>query len=379
MSHTLPVHESSLLWEEGKEVVIDNTTWLEVQTNTGSYGFHAGRRDETMIARNEFGTEVLVLRNYHNFVTAENEDGDRVIFTSVEAAKVNEFEFSIRLNKFVKKNHTGFFGDEILLNYHDCRALNNESSLPQFHNNTDEYLIGLEVEKVDYTLQQQGKAFEILQETGWRKEMDGSLSYGGYELVSPKLPLMDNARIEQACVPVIDYINGSTDSSCGGHINISKRGVSSDKLLRNMRGIVPLMYAMYERRLNNRYCSARSWSKYFGRYKTKYSAFYLKNDNILEIRLFSAVKDSTTLMWRVKLLQSFASLYGKNVSSVLLKMADSESELYKLLNEVYTRSQIADKIREAYRYSRIYNVAKIKNEVVDKINNKWGECVIDLN
>jgi hypothetical protein len=146
-----------------------------------------------------------------------------------------------------------------------------------------------------------------------------------------------------------------------------------------MRGIVPLMYAMYERRLNNRYCSARSWTKYFGRYKTKYSAFYLKNDNILEIRLFSAVKDSTTLMWRVRLLQSFAALYGKNVSSVLLKMADINSELYQVLNEVYTRSQIAEKIQLAYKYARIYSVAKIKDEVVEKINNKWGECIINLN
>lgn len=376
MNQKHQIHHSSLNYVENKEVVIDESTWLTVLTNEGTFAFHAGRRDYTTMAKDEHGNDVRVLTQYFDYVTAENEDGEEVIFVSEEAAKANEFDFSIRLNKFAKKNHAGFFGDETLLNYHDSRAITNQDNLPTFHQATDEYLIGVEVEKVDHQLQSKGKAFEILQATGWRKESDGSLSSGGYELVSPRLPLLDNDRIIEACSPVMEYINGGSDMTCGGHINISKRGVTSTKLLQNMRGIVPLMYAMYPQRLNNRYCQAKGWTRYFGRFKSKYSAFYLKNDNILEIRLFSAVKDANQLMWRIKFLQCAAGLYGKNVSSILIKMSDVNSDLYSVLRLVYTHEQVAEKVRSAYNYARQYNVAKIKDEVVLKVNQMWGREVI---
>lgn len=376
MSTKLKVHESSLKYEPNKEVAVDESTWLTVLTNEGTFAYHAARIDYTELAINEHGINVRILKQYYDYVTAENENGESVIFTTIEAAKANEFEFSIRLNKFAKKNHAGFFGNETLLNYHDNRAISNQDTLPTFHEDTDEYLIGVEVEKVDHQLQSKGKAFEILQATGWRKESDGSLSFGGYELVSPRLPLLDNDRISQACIPVMEYINGGSDNTCGGHINISRKNVSSDMLLRKMRGFVPLLYAMYEQRMSNRFCAAKSWSKYFGRYKSKYSAFYLKNNDVLEIRLFSGVKDVNQLMWRIKLLQCAASMYGKNVSSVLLNMSDVNSDLYSVLRLVYSHEQIADKVRLAYKYARLYNVAKIKDEVIEKINTMWGRDVI---
>ena len=146
--------------------------------------------------------------------------------------------------------------------------------MPKYHNDNDEYLVGVEVEKCDYDLRDEGDAWKILTETGWSKEEDGSLGSGGYEFVSPILPLFDMDRINKACVPVKKWINAKSNDSCGGHITLSKKDTRGDELLESFKQFAPIIYALYPNRLDNRYCRAKTWSKYFS-YPEKYSAFYL--------------------------------------------------------------------------------------------------------
>lgn len=376
VSELLPIHSSSSYAKDNAQVVPDNDKWLKVQTSRGNFAFHKDECPyEIKQAIDIDGEKIYVHEDYSHYVTAQNDDGDYIYFTCEEAAKANDFDFSIRLGRYWDKKSDSFYGDTTLFNYH--HGINHQDKIPSFVNDDDEFIVGIEVEKVDRRLQRDSLVYELLQNTGWKKESDGSLGDGGYELVSPKLPLLDMNRILKACEPVKKYINGQSDSSCGGHLNVSRKGVSSKDLLKGMKGFVPIIYALYENRLTNRYCQAKKWNNYFN-YRDKYTAFYLKNENICEIRLFSRVTNYTTLQWRIKLLQTLFGDYGKNLNQFVLKMSNRDSSLYKLLNEQYEHDKIAKKITLVDELSRRYGCGKISKSVRVKVNDRFGYSVLPL-
>ncbi|NDB86246.1 MAG: hypothetical protein EB127_26650, partial [Alphaproteobacteria bacterium] len=376
VSELLPIHSSSSYAKDNAQVVPDNDKWLKVQTSKGNFAFHKDECPyEIKQAIDIDGNKIYVHEDYSHYVTAQNDNGDYIYFTCEEAAKANDFDFSIRLGRYWDKKSDSFYGDTTLFNYH--QGVTHQDKIPSFVNDDDEFIVGIEVEKVDRRLQRDSLVYELLQNTGWKKESDGSLGDGGYELVSPKLPLLDMNRILKACEPVKKYINGQSDSSCGGHLNVSRKGVSSRDLLKGMKGFVPIIYALYENRLTNRYCQAKKWNNYFN-YRDKYTAFYLKNENICEIRLFSRVTNYTTLQWRIKLLQTLFGDYGKNLNQFVLKMSNRDSSLYKLLNEQYEHDKIGKKITLVDELSRRYGCGKISKSVRIKVNDRFGYTVLPL-
>jgi len=376
VNELLPIHYSSSYAKDNAQVVPDNEKWLKVQTSRGNFAFHKDECPyEIKQAVDIDGKKIYVHEDYSHYVTAQNDNGDYIYFTCEEAAKANDFDFSIRLGRYWDKKSDSFYGDTTLFNYH--HGINHQDKIPSFVNDDDEFIVGIEVEKVDRRLQRDSLVYELLQNTGWKKESDGSLGDGGYELVSPKLPLLDMNRILKACEPVKKYINGQSDSSCGGHLNVSRKGVSSRDLLKGMKGFVPIIYALYENRLTNRYCQAKKWNNYFN-YRDKYTAFYLKNENICEIRLFSRVTNYTTLQWRIKLLQTLFGDYGKNLNQFVLKMSNRDSSLYKLLNEQYEHDKIGKKITLVDELSRRYGCGKISKSVRAKVNDRFGYTVLPL-
>ena len=161
------------------------------------------------------------------------------------------------------------------------------------------------------------------------------------------------------------------------HFNISKKGVDSREFLRGMKGFVPVLYALYENRLSNRFCRARNWNHYFSNID-KYSAFYLKTSNIVEIRLFSRITNYKVMMWRIKLMQTLMQDYGRNLNQFVLKMSATENSLYQLLREQYTHQRIADKIQLVDKYSEMYNCGTISNSVRTKVNERFGWVVLPL-
>jgi hypothetical protein len=373
----LPIHQSSDRYDASARVVPDNIQWIKVKTKDGDFAFNKDEAEYALrVAKDVNGKETFVHESYSHYVSARDENGEYVFFTCEEAAKAHDFDFSIRLGRYGNKKHDSFYGDETLFNYHQNISHSN-GRVPSFVNDDDEFIVGIEVEKVDSRLQRDSLAFEIFQNTGWRKESDGSLNSGGYELVSPKLPLLDMSRIVKACEPVKKYINGSSDSSCGGHINLSRKGVESRELLKGMKGFVPIIYALYENRLTNRYCQAKKWTHYFN-YRDKYSAFYLKNEDIVEIRLFSRITNYTTLQWRVKLLQVLFGDYGKNLNQFVLKMSNRESTLYNLLREQYSHDKIADKITLVDVLAKRYGCGSISKSVRKKVNDRFGRTVLPI-
>lgn len=229
--------------------------------------------------------------------------------------------------------------------------------------------IGFEIEKEDTD------AIEIHYEslydrTGWAKECDGSLSkYIGYELVSPVFDLFtdDMDKDINDHEELRTLINAEHSSDCGGHINISHSKYTPDELFEGISGFVPLLYSMYEHRLEKRYSQAKKKQEYFYS-KDKYSSFFIK-PNRVELRLPSAVKSVKNLLWRRDLMRIIMTNINASEIDVLKMIVNQKSKLYKHLRIIYTQSEVLSKIEKFIMYSKMYN-----NKVIDPICTKNIKC-----
>ena len=229
--------------------------------------------------------------------------------------------------------------------------------------------IGFEIEKEDTD------AIEIHYEslyaqTGWAKECDNSLSQTvGYELVSPVFDLftddMDNDI--NGSEDLRTLINAGHSSACGGHINISHTKYSPDELFEGICGFVPLLYSIYEHRIDKHYSQAKKKQEYFY-HKEKRSSFFIK-DNRVELRLPPAVKSVKNLLWRRDLMRIIMTNINASEIDVLKMIVNQRSKLYKHLRVIYTQSDVLSKIEKFIFYSRLYN-----NKVIDPICTKNIKC-----
>ena len=228
--------------------------------------------------------------------------------------------------------------------------------------------IGFEVEKEDENAC--GIHYRaVYDRTGWGKERDGSLNERrGYELVSPIFDLftndMDNDLKDE---DLITLINASHSHKCGGHINISHSKYSPDELFEGISGFIPLLYSMYENRLDKYYSQAKRKHQYFVS-RDKYSSFFIK-DNRVEIRLPSAVKSVKNLLWRRDLMRIIMQNINASEVDVLKMIVNQRSKLYKHLRIIYTQSQVLTKIEKFIKYSKMYNNKVLDNVDVSKIKS----------
>jgi hypothetical protein len=378
----IPIHRANDGYEDNAMVVPDGEKWVKVKCNDGIYAFNKEQFESDLyLATDIDNSEVYVHEYYSDYISGRGANGNLIRFTCEQAARNHDFDFSVRLGRWHDKKCVSFYGDEIRMDYHDRRIQNNgkhkDLQVPTYINDNDDFIFGIEVEKVDSDLLEDGKAFELYHETGWRKEYDGSLNSGGYELVSPLLPLYDMQRIEQACEPVKKYINAKGDNSCGGHVNLSRNGMDSRTLLKGMKGFAPILYALYHNRLENRFCKARKWNHYLIN-PDKYSAFYVKDSKIVEVRLFSRVPNYNVMKWRVRLMQTLLKDFGRNLNQFVLKISSDENELYKLMLEQYSLSAIEKKIQLIEKYAELYDCGTISNSVRDKVNKRFGKILLPL-
>jgi hypothetical protein len=371
-SEAIALHESSNFYTPNARVIPDEQNFFTCLKADGKVALHESELYRAIKAIDENGEEKYCVRDEYPYILATTSNFRNKVFLNEQSAENANFKFSFRLSRFHDANCNDFYGDEKLLDYHTQQRRIDKTRLKKFHNENDEWLVGLEVEKVDNRLQQDGEAWEILTDTGWSKERDGSLTRGGYEMVSPILPLFNLTKIEEAVAPVLKYINGGSDDSCGGHINISKKGMESDVLLESFKQIAPILYALYPKRLNKHYCRAKSWSKYFNQ-NEKYSAFFQKPNGVVEIRLFSRVTNINNLRWRLDLLKMFI-LDGGNFNQFAQKIGCQESALYKHFRKQYTHEKIGEKIMLMDKYAKMYNTHRngLSASVKTRINNTMG-------
>jgi hypothetical protein len=119
----------------------------------------------------------------------------------------------------------------------------------------------------------------------------------GIEGVTHAYDPLDPDTIESFKVDVNDakdHINADSDSTCGGHINISSTAHSPRELMNAFREYAPLWYAVYRNRLTNSYCRNDKKIEYGN---DKYSPVITKSFGI-EIRLPSRVLNCEQLTRR---------------------------------------------------------------------------------
>lgn len=95
------------------------------------------------------------------------------------------------------------------------------------------------------------------------------------------------------------YVDESANSSCGGHVNISRK---SGLTLADVRPYCGLLYSMYRDRLNISYASNNK-RMIEANARTDYATVRAKSSTLLEFRLVGKVNDSNDLLWRFQLFQ----------------------------------------------------------------------------
>ncbi len=246
--------------------------------------------------------------------------------------------------------------------------------------------IGFEIEKEDYDAIE-NKWYELYDATGWAKENDSSLcSESGYELVSPAFDLFDDKLDNdiQNNLVIRNLINATYGTSCGGHLTFSSCDYTANELLEGVAGFIPLLYAMYDGRLNNGYCEPKQkWVYHRGsgrdavniRGNRSIPAASGKVFGAIEFRLFSAIRSVSNLKWRRDLMRIVAKNINKSEKDVLRMLCNPNSLLFKHLIKVYTVDKIVSKIRMFVEFSRQYNFRKLDMPDLDAVKNKLNKSV----
>lgn len=379
----LPIYKYSAFYVDNGRVVPDGTNFILAKTSDGDVVVHSSELSHTTRrVKDGNGNDVYCITGEYPYVEARRSNGNGyAYFLDEDSAERNGFKFSFRLNSFADGSCSTFYGNEKTLRYHThAERITAKNRLKTFHTDADDVLMGLEVEKVDYRLRDKGEAWELLEQTAWCKEEDGSLGSDGYELVSPILPLFNRDKINEAISPVREWINGDSNESCGGHITLSKKGVTTENFLESMKQYAPILYGLYPKRLDNRYCRAKQWSKYF-QYPEKYSAFFVKDGmgregGRVEIRLFSRVRNEENLLWRIELLQLCVN-DGGTLNQFAQRIGCPESVFYKHFAKQYSHEGIGKKLRLIDEYSKKFGTHRngISPSVKKRINNTMGYAV----
>lgn len=238
--------------------------------------------------------------------------------------------------------------DNPRFSYHSCEHYDySENSL---------YKVGFEIEKEceDGCIHSH---YDIRSRFGWVKERDGSLDdETGYELVSPQYDLFssklmeDAKRIEEAYPKLI---NGGVSSSCGGHVHFSKAETMGSDLLESICGYLPVLYSIYEHRINKSYCEVREKEE-MKRSDNKYQAVKVMRGRI-EFRIFPAVKNLQVMEWRLNLIRIMAKNPSANPLEVIKTLTNSRSELHKHFAKIFSRGSIYRKAQKALEYAKKFD------------------------
>jgi hypothetical protein len=232
---------------------------------------------------------------------------------------------------------------------HGLKSYHN-SDYKNFTNLDTIYRIGFEVEKEDSNL----KNFEEVREIGWDAEKDGSLNDNGFELVSPVFDLYNFEKFENNINQIENFLNADCSENCGGHINVSVLYKSNVEVFEMIKGYLPLIYAMYKKRvLDGRYSKGKKVDELND--GERYNAInFTKSNGILEFRLFSRVKNIEQLKFRYKFIAYMFSNHRKGSAGVISQLHKDNSELRKLLLQVYSPEKFEKLIKTVENFTDLF-------------------------
>ncbi len=363
---------NTTLLESGERCIND-----EAYEINGNY-YHEEEFDENGIVYDHFHEEYAFEDDCHYGHIGRFETGHFSTYSDYV-----RYEDEYYLNYEVAESHGIYYCSDCDENYHidygcscsdddDCDSycFDYHSGNRRDYSEGSIFKIGFEVEKEDEEARNSQYAFELFSETGWAKEHDGSLGCGGFELISPTLPLdiecpiYEQQNITKAINNVKNYIDAAYSKRCGGHINISQQDVSSMELLEGISGYLPLFYAIYQHRLNNTYSKAKSLKTYI-KDIDKYSSFHCKRNGVLEIRIFPAVRNETNLLWRAELLRLILAKPTTSHKAALEQIANPKNSLHQHLTKLFNTQELFSKVKLFAQYAKQFDEINIKQKTVN--------------
>jgi hypothetical protein len=221
------------------------------------------------------------------------------------------------------------------------RGYHNNGFRSKDFNNKSKYKIGYEIEKEDRDVKESISISDFEDETNnlWRKESDGSLDdEAGYELISPtfEFNITEIFKLIESNDILVKHINADYGKSCGGHINLSQKGLTGHELFDKIKGYTPLFYALYYGRVDKNYSKGKSNDDLKSE-NEKYQAIKI-HDNRVEFRIISAVPNVKTLKWRTRLL---AMILKNPTSDVRLAYYNVDTKFTRLLSETYNEEKLS--------------------------------------
>jgi hypothetical protein len=138
-------------------------------------------------------------------------------------------------------------------------------------------------------------------------------------------------------------------------------------LLESIKGYLPLLYSIYEHRINSRWSKAKS-TKDLIRDREKYQSVNIKSACI-EFRIFPAVKNIQNLLWRLELIQIIDLNKTKSPLDVINWIADFKHPLHLHLSKVFSYEKLMSKVLLIAKYSRNLEDITISERTISETEN----------
>ena len=244
-------------------------------------------------------------------------------------------------------------GDEVI------HKFSPKDSSTKLHGTTekDPFLIGFEIEKEDRSFPKMlNEGFKLPK--GWICVKEDSLYYGngtyGFELVTPAYNLTSQYRtILKSFDQAKDFLNANYTGSCGGHISVSKQGLSGVELAKIHKPMLSFFIALFPSRLKNRNINKLTFNESIDseRNNIKHKPFHCTGPRF-ELRMINAVKSKKQLIRRMKTIKWFLENEPTYVH-MIESMVNKNGELRKLYRPVYgleSWQEISDRLGKLYEW-----------------------------
>jgi hypothetical protein len=335
---------------------------------------YANTDDKVNYIRSENALEVIINDDFNTTFVPSNHSSVRHSrrhnkwFVNIGVASSCGYEYCEYTSDYVLEDEVR---EQPNCGYHDGER-------PTFKcNNTQaKFMIGFEIEKDENEETYNIGWKKVWERTKWLKEDDGSLDDYGYELVTPVYDLFDSKLEEDLQDDDIARLvnSGYYSSCCGGHINLSSSIYSPAQMLNGIKAFIPLLYSMYNFRMENEYCTPKK-HKYLAIENEKYSSIHFKGNrdvcsihSVMEIRIVSAVRNCENLIWRRDLLRIIMENINRSERDVLRMLTNDRSRLFKHLSKVYSDRDMIRKANQYVELAEAWNDIKLPPIDWDAIN-----------
>lgn len=213
--------------------------------------------------------------------------------------------------------------------------------------------------------------WDVYNETGAVLERDGSVD-NGFELKTPVYNLF-SPKTDERLEKLRQFADIRGVENAGGHIGFSMSGKNDEELIDLCAGFIPLIFAMYKKRLSNDYCNGKS-IKALKESGEKMQAIRLRG-HYIEFRVIASVKSYQSVIFRLNFFRILAKNIGKTFSQVIGMAVNKNSDLHKLLTgDVYSDSDKFERlIRDAIEVNNQFGKRKLTQKGINKIVNKLNQ------